>query len=69
VARNRDRYLRASDVADLLNISTSTLKRYLRKKKIAEPNRDPDTNYRLWTPEHVRQIQEALSHSSEKELK
>jgi DNA-binding transcriptional MerR regulator len=51
------RYLTTAEIAGLIGVSLNTLYRWLKAGKIAEPYRDPDNNYRLWTVEDVERIQ------------
>jgi predicted DNA-binding transcriptional regulator AlpA len=47
-------------VARILGITKKTLYRMLSDGRIPEPPRDPSNNYRLWSPQEVQAIQEAL---------
>jgi predicted DNA-binding transcriptional regulator AlpA len=58
--RKRSEKLRTSDVASILGISERTLLRKLAAGVVPEPARDRSNNYRLWRPEDVGRIQEAL---------
>jgi DNA-binding transcriptional MerR regulator len=53
-------YLRPRQVANLLGISLNTVYRWLENGKIDEPMRDPNSNYRLWTPEDIERIRLSL---------
>jgi DNA-binding transcriptional MerR regulator len=44
-----------------LGISTKTLYNWLRKGRIPEPNRNPITRYRLWTPKDVDRIRQLVT--------
>lgn len=60
-------YLKTRQVAKLLGISLNTVYRWLEKGKIAEPMRDPDSNYRLWTAEDIERIRRDLATAVEQE--
>lgn len=49
-------YLTTRQVAKTLGVSLNTIYRWLKSERISEPYRNPDNNYRLWTPEDVDQI-------------
>jgi DNA-binding transcriptional MerR regulator len=40
----------------MVGVSLNTIYRWLKDERIDEPNRDPENNYRLWTPQDVEQI-------------
>ena len=42
-------YLRTAEVADILRVTKRTLKNWLRREVIPEPQRNPSNRYRLWT--------------------
>jgi len=49
-------YLTTRQVAKLLGVSINTVYRWLKAEKIAEPYRNPENNYRLWTVEDIQQM-------------
>jgi DNA-binding transcriptional MerR regulator len=49
-------HLTTRQVARLAGVSLNTIYRWLKDERIAEPNRDPENNYRLWTPQDVENI-------------
>ena len=62
MAKNRERtnlYL-SSQVAKILGISSRTLYRMLADGRIAEPMRNPQNRYRLWTEVDIQTTREAL---------
>lgn len=61
--RNRERsgLYRSAQVAKILGVSPRTLYRMLADGRIAEPMRNPDNRYRLWTEVNIHEIREALS--------
>lgn len=61
--RNRDGVYRSAQVAKILGISPRTLYRMLADGRIAEPLRNPDNLYRLWTGVDLQAIREALRNS------
>jgi DNA-binding transcriptional MerR regulator len=54
-------YLKTRQVAELLGVSLNTVYRWLQNGKIDEPMREPNSNYRLWTPEDIERIRYKLS--------
>jgi DNA-binding transcriptional MerR regulator len=54
-------YMFSHEVAEVFGVSTQTLYNWLRKGKIAEPKRHPITGYRLWTPQDVQRIRQAVA--------
>jgi excisionase family DNA binding protein len=62
MARNRERtnLYRSAQVAKILGISSRTLYRMLADGRIAEPMRNPENRYRLWTEVDIQSIREAL---------
>ena len=58
--RDRDGVYRSAQVARILGISPRTLYRMLTDGRIAEPMRNPDNRYRLWTEVDLQGIREAL---------
>jgi DNA-binding transcriptional MerR regulator len=49
-------HLTTRQVARLAGVSLNTIYRWLKDERIAEPNRNPENNYRLWTPQDVENI-------------
>ena len=49
-------YLSTAEVADALSLTKTTIKNWLRDKKIPEPKRHPGNDYRLWTQDDLEQI-------------
>jgi excisionase family DNA binding protein len=49
-------YLTTAEVADALSLTKTTIKNWLRDKKIPEPKRHPGNDYRLWTRDDLEQI-------------
>lgn len=49
-------YLTTAEVADALSLTKTTIKNWLREKKIPEPKRHPGNDYRLWTRDDLEQI-------------
>ena len=49
-------YLSTAEVAEALSLTKTTIKNWLREKKIAEPKRHPGNDYRLWTANDVDQL-------------
>lgn len=49
-------YLTTRQVAKMVGVSLNTIYRWLKDERIDEPYRDPENNYRLWTPNDVEQI-------------
>lgn len=58
--RQNSNWLRTTEVASVLGISSRTLLRRLAAGKFAEPTRDPNNNYRLWRPEEVEALHQQL---------
>lgn len=56
---NKD-YLKTSEVARILGISTQTLYNWLKLGKIAEPERHPLTTYRLWSLKDVEMVRKTM---------
>ena len=52
--------LRSEDVAGILGVTKRTLKNWLRRGKIPEPQRDPNNNYRVWTLQDVETIRKLM---------
>jgi hypothetical protein len=53
-------YLRTAEVADIFGVTKRTLKNWLRREFIPEPERNPSNRYRLWTLEDVEAIRRSL---------
>jgi excisionase family DNA binding protein len=49
-------YLTTAEVAGALSLTKTTIKNWLREKKIPEPKRHPGNDYRLWTRDDLEQI-------------
>jgi DNA-binding transcriptional MerR regulator len=58
--RETSTWLRTTEVASILGISSRTLLRKLASGEVTEPARDPKNNYRLWRPEEVEAIHQQL---------
>ena len=53
-------YLRTAEVADILRVTKKTLKNWLQKEFIAEPQRNPSNGYRQWTLEDIEAVRRLL---------
>ena len=53
-------YLRTAEVADILRVTKRTLKNWLQKEFIAEPQRNPSNGYRQWTQEDIEAVRRLL---------
>jgi DNA-binding transcriptional MerR regulator len=53
-------YLRTAEVADILRVTKKTLKNWLRREFIPEPQRNPSNQYRLWTLEDIEAVRRLL---------
>ena len=53
-------YLKTAEVADILRVTKKTLKNWLRREFIPEPQRNPVNRYRLWTLEDVEAVRRLL---------
>ena len=53
-------YLRTAEVADILGVTKKTLKNWLRREFIPEPQRNPSNRYRQWTLEDVEGVRRVL---------
>lgn len=58
-------YLLSHEVAELIGVSTQTLYNWLRQGKVPEPERNPLTQYRLWTLRDVEAIRAAVRERSQ----
>jgi DNA-binding transcriptional MerR regulator len=47
-------------VADILRVTKRTLKNWLRREFIPEPQRNPSNQYRLWTLEDIEAVRRLL---------
>jgi DNA-binding transcriptional MerR regulator len=56
-------YLKTSEVARILGVSTQTIYNWLREGRISEPERHPLTSYRRWTTKDVDMIRNAVLES------
>lgn len=54
-------YLRTAEVAGILRVTKRTLKNWLRRGSIPEPQRNPSNRYRLWTLEDVEAVRRFLT--------
>ncbi len=53
-------YLTTRQVAKLLGVSLNTVYRWLKAGKLAEPYRNPENNYRLWTVIDIEQARRQM---------
>ena len=53
-------YLRTAEVADILGVTKRTLKNWLSRAVIPEPERNPSNRYRRWTLEDVETVRRFL---------
>jgi len=53
-------YLRTAEVADILGVTKRTLKNWLSRAVIPEPERNPSNRYRRWTLEDVEAVRRFL---------
>jgi transposase len=61
----RDRqYMNTSEVASVLGVTTQTIYNWLKAEKIGEPQRNPITKRRHWTPQDVERIRETMMQGS-----
>jgi DNA-binding transcriptional MerR regulator len=60
VVRENVPYLRSAEVADILGVTKRTLKNWLRRAVIPEPERNPSNNYRRWTLDDVEAVRRFL---------
>jgi DNA-binding transcriptional MerR regulator len=58
--RERNGLYRSSQIAKILGMSPRTLYRMLADGRIAEPMRNPENRYRVWTDVDLQTIREAL---------
>jgi len=58
--RDRNGVYRSAQVAKILGMSPRTLYRMLADGRIAEPMRNPENRYRVWTEVDLQTIREAL---------
>ena len=57
MARRTDhRYFNSAEVAEILGITKTSLKNWLRGERIPEPTRDEKNNYRLWTVSNIEEL-------------
>ncbi len=52
-------------VAKILGISKRTLKTWLQKGKVPEPERNPENNYRIWTLADVEVLRRILGNEDQ----
>jgi DNA-binding transcriptional MerR regulator len=53
-------YLRTAEVADILRVTKRTLRNWLQKEFIPEPQRNPSNGYRQWTLEDIEAVRRLL---------
>jgi hypothetical protein len=53
-------YLSTAEAAQMIGVTKTTLKSWLRTEKVPEPERDPANGYRLWTLVEVNEIRQKL---------
>ena len=53
-------YLRTAEVADILGVTKRTLKNWLTRAVIPEPERNPSNRYRRWTLDDVETVRRFL---------
>jgi len=53
-------YLKTGQVAEILGITKKTLKNWLKKELISEPERNPANRYRRWTLADVESVRRVL---------
>lgn len=53
-------YFKSAEVAELIGVTKQTLLNWLRRGLIDEPERNPATNYRLWTERDIERIRRFL---------
>jgi predicted DNA-binding transcriptional regulator AlpA len=58
--RSNVAYLRTAEVADILGVTKRTLKNWLSREVIPEPERNPSNRYRRWTLEDVETVRRFL---------
>lgn len=56
-----DSTLTTTQVARILGVTPKTLYRMLKDGRVAEPPRNPENNYRLWSVYEIPRLQEELS--------
>ncbi|MGC4053276.1 MAG: helix-turn-helix domain-containing protein [Paludibaculum sp.] len=56
-----DSTLTTTQVARILGVTPKTLYRMLKDGRVTEPARNPDNNYRQWSPYEIQRLQEELS--------
>lgn len=50
------KFLSSAEVAEILGVTKTTLKLWLRLGKIHEPERNPTNNYRLWSAVDIAEL-------------
>lgn len=53
-------YLSTAEAAQMIGVTKTTLKAWLRTGKVPEPERDPTNRYRRWTLVEVNEIRQKL---------
>lgn len=61
MVRSVRQHLTTAEVARILGVSTQTIYNWLRAGKIAEPERNPLTTYRIWTLKDVEMIRTSIA--------
>lgn len=54
--RTEHRYFNSAEVAEILGITKTSLKNWLRGARIPEPTRNEKNNYRLWTVSNIDEL-------------
>ena len=60
MARSLKQYLTTSEVARVLGVSTQTIYNWLKSGRIAEPERNPLTDYRMWSLKDVDLVRSSI---------
>jgi adenine-specific DNA-methyltransferase len=60
-----EKYLKTKEILNKFDLSRQTLYRWIRDKQISEPARDWK-NWRQWTGENIKEIQDLINHKIEK---
>lgn len=53
-------HLSTAEAAQMLGVTKTTLKTWLRIGKVPEPERDPNNGYRIWKLAEVNEIRQKL---------
>ena len=54
--RTEHRYFNSAEVAEILGITKTSLKNWLRGARSPEPTRNEKNNYRLWTVSNIDEL-------------